>query len=59
MRRSPLSDPRRAAHRDPVAAHAAGLQCGGVASHNFDAEALRDGGADWVIDSLEDRLPFA
>jgi phosphoglycolate phosphatase-like HAD superfamily hydrolase len=44
---------------DAQAAHAAGLRCVGVASHNFDAEALRDGGADWVIDSLEDRLPFA
>ena len=42
---------------DADAAHAAGIPCVGVASHNFTAGQLRDGGADWVIDSLKDGLP--
>lgn len=52
---------------DADAAHAAGLSapgyaperipCVGVASHNFNADQLRDGGAEWVIDSLNDGLP--
>jgi phosphoglycolate phosphatase len=42
---------------DADAAHAAGIPCISVASHNFTADQLRDGGADWVIDSLKDGLP--
>lgn len=42
---------------DADAAHAAGIACVGVASHNFDAKQLRDGGAEWVIDSLSEGLP--
>lgn len=42
---------------DADGAHAAGLPCVGVASHNFTADQLRDGGADWVIGSLADGLP--
>jgi phosphoglycolate phosphatase-like HAD superfamily hydrolase len=44
---------------DADAAHAAGIACVGVASHNFNAEQLREGGADWVIESLKDGLPQA
>jgi phosphoglycolate phosphatase len=44
--------------RDAVAAHAAGMKCVGVASHNFDEQQLRDGGADWVIGSLQESLPL-
>lgn len=42
---------------DAEAAHAAGLACVGVASHNFDEDQLREGGADWVIPSLAHGLP--
>ena len=42
---------------DAEAAHAAGIACIGVASHNFDVDQLRAGGADWVIPSLADGLP--
>jgi predicted dinucleotide-binding enzyme len=38
--------------------HAAGIPCVGVASHHFNAEELKAGGADWVIDSLTDGLPL-
>lgn len=44
---------------DADAAHAAGIACVGVASHNFNAEQLREGGADWVTESLKDGLPQA
>lgn len=44
---------------DADAAHAAEIACVGVASHNFNAEQLREGGADWVIESLKDGLPQA
>ncbi len=44
---------------DADAAHAAGIACVGVASHNFNAEQMREGGADWVIESLKDGLPQA
>jgi hypothetical protein len=40
---------RRPRRRDP---------CVGVASHHFNAEELKAGGADWVIDSLTDGLPL-
>jgi len=43
---------------DAESAHAAGIECVGVASHNFDAEQLRADGADYVIASLEDGLPL-
>jgi phosphoglycolate phosphatase len=37
---------------DVDAARGAGIVCIGVASHNFNADQLRDGGAGWAIDSL-------
>lgn len=33
------------------------MACVGVASHNFTADQLRAGGADWVIEFLTDGLP--
>lgn len=44
--------------RDADAAHAAGMKCVGVATHNFDEKQLRDGGADYVIGSLQEPLPL-
>ena len=43
---------------DVTSAHAAGIQCVGVASHQYDADQLRDAGADYVIESLEEDLPL-
>ena len=43
---------------DVEGAHGAGIACVGVASHNFTAEQLRAGGADYVIGSLTDGLPL-
>ncbi len=43
---------------DAEGAHAAGIACVGVASHNFSAEQLKAGGADYVIASLKDGLPL-
>jgi len=43
---------------DAEGAHAAGIKCVGVASHNFNAAQLRGGGADYVIDSLTEGLPL-
>ncbi len=43
---------------DAKAAHAAGMKCVGVATHNFNQQQLRDGGADWVLASLEEPLPL-
>ena len=43
---------------DVEAAHAAGIECVGVASHHFTADQLRDGGADHVIGSLTEGLPL-
>jgi phosphoglycolate phosphatase-like HAD superfamily hydrolase len=43
---------------DVEAAHAAGLACVGVASHNFDAGQLRDAGADYVLESLAEELTW-
>jgi phosphoglycolate phosphatase-like HAD superfamily hydrolase len=34
------------------------MKCVGVASHNFDEQQLRDGGADYVIGSLQEPLPL-
>ena len=42
---------------DAEGAHAAGIKCLGVASHNFEAGQLMAGGADDVIASLKDGLP--
>jgi phosphoglycolate phosphatase len=42
---------------DADAAHSAGVPSVGVASDNFTTDQLRDGGADWVIESLPDGLP--
>jgi phosphoglycolate phosphatase len=43
---------------DAEGAHAAGIKCVGVASHNFTAEQLQAGGADYVIASLTQGLPL-
>ncbi|MGH3854595.1 MAG: HAD family hydrolase [Pseudonocardiaceae bacterium] len=43
---------------DAEGAHAAGITCVGVASHNFSAEQLKAGGADYVITSLTEGLPL-
>ena len=43
---------------DVAAAHAAGIQCVGVASHKFNADQLAAGGADYVIGSLKEALPL-
>lgn len=43
---------------DTAGAHAAGIACVGVASHNFDEEQLRASGADYVIGSLTQGLPL-
>lgn len=43
---------------DVEAAHAAGLECVGVGSHNFDVEQLRAAHADYAIVSLEEGLPL-
>jgi phosphoglycolate phosphatase-like HAD superfamily hydrolase len=43
---------------DVEGAHGAGIACVGVASHNFTAEQLRAGGADYVIGSLAEGLPL-
>jgi phosphoglycolate phosphatase len=42
---------------DVTGAHEAGIECVGVGSHHYDADQLREAGADWAISSLEDGLP--
>ena len=42
---------------DVTGAHAAGIECVGVGSHNYNADQLRQAGADYVISSLEEGLP--
>ncbi|WP_347596689.1 HAD hydrolase-like protein [Acrocarpospora sp. B8E8] len=42
---------------DVAGAHAAGVACVGVASHNFNSAQLAEAKADWVIESLENGLP--
>ena len=42
---------------DVAAAHAAGAIAVGVASGNFDEDALRAVGADYVLSSLREELP--
>ena len=44
---------------DVEAAHGAGAVAVGVATGRFDAEALRDAGADYVLGSLEEELPLS
>lgn len=43
---------------DAAGAHAAGIACIGVASHNFSAAELTEGGCDFVITSLEEEWPL-
>jgi phosphoglycolate phosphatase-like HAD superfamily hydrolase len=43
---------------DVTGAHAAGIECVGVGSHNFTADQLREAGADYAISSLTEDLPF-
>ena len=43
---------------DVTGAHAAGIKCVGVGSHNYTAEQLREAGADYAISSLAEELPF-
>jgi phosphoglycolate phosphatase-like HAD superfamily hydrolase len=42
---------------DVEGAHAAGIECVGVASHHFNLQQLREAGADYVISSLAAGLP--
>jgi phosphoglycolate phosphatase len=44
---------------DVEGAHAAGIECVGVASHNFTVEQLRAADADFVIASLSGGLPLS
>jgi phosphoglycolate phosphatase-like HAD superfamily hydrolase len=43
---------------DVEGAHAAGIACVGVGSHNFTVEQLREAGADYAIASLVEGLPL-
>lgn len=43
---------------DVEGAHAAGIACVGVASHNFTIDQLREAGADYAIASLREALPL-
>jgi phosphoglycolate phosphatase len=43
---------------DVTGAHAAGIQCVGVASHHYTVDQLREAGADYVQASLEEGLPL-
>jgi phosphoglycolate phosphatase len=43
---------------DVEGAHAAGIDCVGVGSHNYNVEQLRDAGADYAIASLAEGLPL-
>jgi phosphoglycolate phosphatase-like HAD superfamily hydrolase len=43
---------------DVEGAHAAGIECVGVGSHNYNVEQLRDAGADYAIASLAEGLPL-
>lgn len=43
---------------DVTGAHAAGIECVGVASHHFDEDQLREAGADYVLGSLAEDLPL-
>jgi phosphoglycolate phosphatase-like HAD superfamily hydrolase len=43
---------------DVKGAHAAGIECVGVGSHHYDADQLREAGADYAITSLTEGLPL-
>lgn len=43
---------------DVAGAHAAGMACIGVGSHNFSVEQLREAGADYAIAALTESLPL-
>ena len=43
---------------DVEGAHAAGMACVGVGSHNFTVDQLREAGADYAIASLAEGLPL-
>ena len=43
---------------DVEGAHAAGMACVGVGSHNFNVDQLREAGADYAIASLRKALPL-
>jgi phosphoglycolate phosphatase-like HAD superfamily hydrolase len=43
---------------DVEGAHAAGIECVGVGSHHYDADQLREAGADYAITSLTEGLPL-
>ncbi len=43
---------------DVQGAHAAGVECVGVGSHNYRVEQLREAGADYAIASLAEGLPL-
>ena len=43
---------------DVEGAHAAGMACVGVGSHDFTVDQLREAGADYAISSLIEGLPF-
>jgi phosphoglycolate phosphatase-like HAD superfamily hydrolase len=43
---------------DVEGAHAAGIACVGVASHNFTVAQLRAAGADYTVASLSEGLPL-
>jgi phosphoglycolate phosphatase len=42
---------------DVTGAHSAGIECVGVGSHHYSADELREAGADYAINSLEEGLP--
>ena len=44
---------------DIDAAHAVGCTAVGVATGHYDREALREAGADHVLDTLEEQLPLS
>ncbi len=44
--------------RDVEGAHAAGIPCVGVGSHHFTVDQLREAGADYVLGSLQEKLPL-
>jgi phosphoglycolate phosphatase-like HAD superfamily hydrolase len=44
--------------RDVEGAHAAGIECVGVATGHYTVEQLREAGADAAIGSLEEPLPL-
>ena len=43
--------------RDVAAAHGAGIRIVAVATGNYPAQELREAGADWVLDSVEEGFP--